>query len=205
VLKENRAMLALFLVAWCVSCIAVPYPKYFALQHVPTVVAVVALVIIDRRFGLDRLSFGLIITFLLLHLVGARYLYSFAPYDDWAQALLGVRISDQFGFERNHYDRLVHFAFGLLFVYPLWRFVETQAKLSGFWSAVAAMCIVLAASAVYEIAEWLMAVAFAPDWAESYNGQQGDLWDAQKDMALAAGGGLVSIAWMTIARYVRER
>ena len=51
--------------------------------------------------------------------------------------------------------------------------------------------MILAASAVYEIAEWVAAMTFAPDWADAYNGQQGDLWDAQRDMALAWRGSMV--------------
>lgn len=56
-----------------------------------------------------------------------------------------------------------------------------------------ALEFILATSAVYEIAEWLVAVTLAPDWADHYNGQQGDVWDAQKDMALAALGAAVGL------------
>ena len=99
---------------------------------------------------------------------------------------------------------LVHFAFGLLMVYPLWRFIEQHARLSSLWAATGAMCVVMAASAGYEIVEWMMAVLFAPDWAEAYNGQQGDLWDAQKDMALATAGGLISIGLIAVARRTKR-
>jgi putative membrane protein len=193
-------MLAVLLVVWAVSCIAVPYPKYFAMQHLPTVIAVVALVAIERRIGIGRASFAMVIAFLLLHIVGARYLYSFVPYDDWMDRLFGFRINSTFGFERNHYDRLVHFAFGLLFVLPLWEFCEKRLRLRAVWSAIAAMCIVLAASAVYEIAEWAVAMTFAPNWAEAYNGQQGDIWDAQKDMALAWAGAAAAVALVEMCR-----
>jgi putative membrane protein len=132
--------------------------------------------------------------------IGARYLYSFVPYDDWSEQLLGGRIGDYFGFERNHYDRFVHFAFGLLFVLPLWEFSENRLRLRAIWLAIAAMCIVLAAGAIYEIAEWAVAMAFAPDWAEAYNGQQGDIWDAQKDMALAWAGSMVAVALLAMGR-----
>jgi putative membrane protein len=164
------------------------------MQHVPTVFALIALVIIEKKQPLDRLSYSLVIAFLLLHVLGARYLYSYVPYDDWSQMLFGVRISDRFGFERNHYDRLVHFCFGLLFVYPLWRFFEVALGLRGVWPSVLAFCVILAASALYEIAEWATAMSFAPDWAEAYNGQQGDVWDAQRDMALATLGAGCGIA-----------
>ncbi len=198
----NRGLLAALLAVSAVSCIKLPHPEYFAMQHVPTVIGVVALVSAERRIGITRLSFALVIAFLLLHVVGARYLYSYVPYDDWSERLLGLRINEQFGFARNHYDRLVHFAFGLLFALPLWQFFERQLGLRAVWAAAGAICVVLAAGAVYEIFEWAVAMIFAPDWAEEYNGQQGDVWDAQRDMALAWVGSIVGV--MLIAMYRRR-
>jgi putative membrane protein len=186
-------MLAALLVAWAISCIAPPYPEYFAMQHVPTVIGVIGLVVVERRVGLSRTSFAMVVAFLLLHVVGARYLYSNVPYDDWCYGLLGIRISEVFGFERNHYDRFVHFAFGLLFVQPICEVLEKQLKPRAVWAAAGAICVVLGASAIYEIAEWSVAVTFAPDWADAYNGQQGDMWDAQKDMALAWAGSMLGV------------
>src|SRR6187399_1911245 len=148
-----RSLFAVFLALWAASCVRVPYPEYFVMQHVPTVLATIALVVAERQNLLDRLGFALIIGFLMLHLLGARYLYSLVPYDDWSQALLGFRITDRFGFERNHYDRVVHFCFGLLFVYPLAHFFRTL-HLRGPWPALLAVTTVIAAGAVYEIAEW---------------------------------------------------
>jgi putative membrane protein len=196
----NRLLLVGFYVLWVVSCIQLPYPEYFAMQHVPTVCAVIALTIFERRQLLDRTGFMLVIAFLLLHLLGARYLYSFVPYDDWCARVFGFRLSDRFGFERNHYDRFVHFSFGLLLVYPLAGFFQRQLRITAPWAVVVAVSFVLAAGAVYEIAERLTAVTFAADWADAYNGQQGDAWDSQKDMALAAAGSLVAAAFTLVAR-----
>jgi putative membrane protein len=198
----NRAILALFFVLWAVSCIRVPYPKYFWLQHVPTLAVTLLLVTTQNRLALSRLSFTLIVAFMLLHVLGARYLYSYVPYDDWSERLLGFRISDRFGFTRNHYDRLVHLLYGWLLVIPTWRFVRRQIGTSPLWSGLFAFSLILATSALYEVFEWLVAIVMAPDWAESYNGQQGDMWDAQWDMALAslgASAGLLCIAgWQRV-------
>lgn len=190
----NLLLFGTFLVLWAVSCIRVPYPQYFWMQHAPTVLAVVGLVAAERLQHLDRIDFALAISFLLLHLVGARYLYSYVPYDDWTQCLFGVRLGESWGFTRNHYDRLVHFCFGLLFVYPIGRCLERQAGLNYWNAALMAVCIVLAASSIYEIGEWIVAATFAPDWADAYNGQQGDPWDAQRDMTLAWVGAMVGAA-----------
>ncbi len=184
----NRRVLATFFALWVISAIRVPYPQFFAMQHIPTVLAVIALTAAERQMFVDRVGFVLVVAFLVLHLIGARYLYSYVPYDDWAEHVFGFRLTERFSFERNHYDRLVHICFGLLFVYPFARFFQRQLNARGCWPAVLAVCVVMAAGAVYEIAEWAVAMAFAPDWADAYNGQQGDPWDAQRDMALAAVG-----------------
>lgn len=161
------------------------------MQHIPTVIGVIALVAMERRGLFNRMGFALIVLFLILHLLGARYLYSFVPYDDWSRSLLGFDITSRFGFQRNHYDRLVHLGFGLLFTYPIAEFFRRELKLVGWWPAILAVCIVLAASAVYEIFEWMAAMIFAPDWADAYNGQQGDIWDAERDMACAGVGSMI--------------
>lgn len=198
--RWNQIVLAIFLILWAISCIRVPYPKYFWLQHVPTVALVIGLVILHNRLKISRLSYTLILAFMLLHVLGARYLYSYVPYDDWSEWLLGYRITDHFGFTRNHYDRLVHFLFGLLLVVPAWRFARRFAGTTAHWSAVFAWSALMAASATYEVFEWLVAVIMAPDWAESYNGQQGDMWDAQRDMALAALGALIGLSIFAASR-----
>ena len=191
--RWNRNALAVFLVLWAISCIRVPYPKYFWLQHVPTVAVVFVLVIAQNRLQISCLSYTLILAFMLLHVLGARYLYSYVPYDDWSEWFFGYRITDRFEFTRNHYDRVVHFFFGLLLVVPAWRFSQRIVGTTAWWSAAFAFSTIMAASAVYEVFEWLVAVNMAPDWAESYNGQQGDMWDAQRDMALAGLGAILGL------------
>jgi putative membrane protein len=182
--------MAAFLALLAISCVQLPYPEFFGMQHVSTVLGFVALIVAERKGLLDRLGFALVIAFLLLHVLGARYLYSYVPYDDWSQSIFGFRITDRLGFERNHYDRLVHFSFGLLLAYPLLRFFDRH--LPGWWPAVLAVCAITAAGAVYEMGEWLTAMIFAPDWADAYVGQQGDPWDAHWDMALATLGSVLA-------------
>jgi len=192
----NRFVFATFLVVWATSCISVPYPKYFWLQHVPTVAVIPSLAFVQNRLQISRLSYTLFMAFMALHVLGARYLYSYVPYDAWCERLFGASITYQFGFRRNHFDRLVHFCFGLLLVIPGWRFSRRVIGLDAKWSAAFAMMAILSAGAVYEIFEWLAAMIMAPDWAESYNGQQGDIWDAQWDMALAACGALLGLCFI---------
>jgi putative membrane protein len=156
------------------------YPAEQALHHSLTALGLLALLLVHRRRPLPYASFLLILIFLTLHTIAARWIYSFVPYDDWTDALSGVRLSEAFSWERNHFDRLVHFAYG----------VCLTAILRRRW--VRSVEIVLATSALYELLEWAIAMSLAPDVAEAYNGQQGDMWDAHADMALAALGALVT-------------
>lgn len=195
----DRLPFLCFALFWTATCLDPPYPRELVLQHVPTVIALAMLCWCRRQWALSRGSARLVLVFLALHALGARYLYSYVPYDDWATALAGRPISSLFGFTRNQYDRLVHFAYGLLLCFPFYEVIERRLGVRGVWRGVLAVQAILATSAVYEMMEWCVAIALAPDWAEHYNGQQGDAWDAQKDMALAAAGALVAMMIMATA------
>lgn len=202
--RYRVVLLSFFCLLLVASCIAPPYPDQLILQHIPTVVALVLLILSPRFLPLDRTSFTLVVGFLGLHVLGARYIYSYVPYDDWARTLFGVTISDIFNLQRNDYDRLVHFGYGLLLVRPahniLMQHIQTSRRV-GYYLALE---IIMATSMLYELAEWGVALALAPHDAEFYNGQQGDMWDAQKDMALATLGAIVGIVVMMLWRRRRS-
>jgi putative membrane protein len=166
------------------------------LHHVPTVAAILLFYYWAKRGTWSNAAMVAMNAFFWLHILGARYIYSFVPYDDWCMFCFGQTLSERFAFERNHYDRLVHFAYGALATIPQVELLSRRWKLPRLTSHLFSFALVLAAGALYEILEGLLAVILAPDWAERYNGQQGDLWDAQKDMALAAAGALMASALM---------
>ena len=196
--RYQKTLFLFFLLFFAGSCVAPPYLQYLLMQHVPTVLSVMLLAYLSNRLTISRLSFSLIILFLCLHTLGARYLYSYTPYDVWSEALLGINLSETFGFERNHYDRLVHFSYGLLLVVPVQEFERRYLRLSLAVSSVLAVEFIIATSAAYELIEWLIAVVFTPNWAEQFLGQQGDIFDAQKDTALATAGSLISIGILVL-------
>ena len=191
--RLQRSLFMFFMVFFAGSCIAPPYLQFLLMQHVPTVLAALLLAYISNRVIISRSSYSSIVVFLCLHTLGARYLYSYTPYDVWSESILGININEIFGFQRNHYDRLVHFSYGLLLVVPVQEFERRYLRLSMVISAVLAIEFIIATSACYELLEWLVAVIFTPAWAEQFLGQQGDIFDAQKDTALATLGAIVSI------------
>jgi putative membrane protein len=200
----QQALFLLFLAFFAGSCVKPPYLQFLLLQHVPTILAALLLGYLSHRFPISRLSFTAIVLFLMLHTLGARYLYSYVPYDAWSEKLFGINITEVFSFRRNHYDRLVHFSYGLLLAVPIQEFERRHLRLSVAVSSVLAIECILATSAGYEIIEWLVAVIFTPEWADSFLGQQGDIFDGQKDTALATAGAILSISILALASRCRR-
>ncbi len=192
--RAQQAMLAGFGLLLLLVQIDQPYPATAWLHHLPTLLVLLAAPWLLRRWPLSTAALGCAILFLALHTIGGRYTYSAVPYDHLARLLTGTSISEAFGFERNHYDRLVHLCYGLLAIVPVREALERHFGVSPRLALYIALESVLAVSALYEIFEWLLTLAAAGPTAAAYNGQQGDVWDAQKDMALAASGALLTAA-----------
>lgn len=197
---RQRAMLAALAMLLALVQVKQPFPATAPLHHLPTLALLLAAPVLLRRRPLSDPALACIILFLVLHTVGGRYTYTNVPYDAVARAVTGSSVSETFGFARNHYDRLVHFAYGALAVLPVREALERHLRVSRRTAAYIAVESVLAVSALYEIFEWLLTLTMAGAVAEAYNGQQGDMWDAQKDMALAATGALLAAAALRLGR-----
>lgn len=193
--EVQKRLLGLLLVLLLLAQIDQPYPEVALLQHLPTMLLLIASPALLRRWPLSTASVACIVAFMALHTLGGRYAYSNVPYDDWAHVVTGTGLSDAFGWTRNHYDRLVHFAFGALSVVPITEIARRWGGLGRRGAALTVLGWVLALSALYEIFEWLLTIVAAGETADRYNGQQGDMWDAQKDMALAVLGAILVMAF----------
>lgn len=183
-------VLAVFLLTW----IKPLWPLEQALHSSLSVAGLVALWWIDRRWPLGAGAFAAICGFIALHCVGARWLYSNVPYEAWLQGLAGWSPGAAFGWQRNHFDRLIHFLYGVCFTPALAQLARhAWPALRGGQAFALAVMAVMCSSLVYEWLEWGIALALSPEAAEAYNGQQGDAWDAHADMLLATIGSL--LAW----------
>lgn len=192
---RQLALILLLAAAVVLANIAQPYPDLAPLQHIPTVLLVLATPPLLRRFPLSDGAVGALVAFFLLHTLAGRYTYSNVPYDAWARLLTGHDISSTFGLVRNDFDRLVHFSFGLLWVAPFAQAMQRHAGLSRGAGVMMAFLFIGAFSAVYEIFEWQLTLLAPPGLAADYNGEQGDPWDSQKDMAMAILGAAVASWW----------
>ena len=98
-----------------------------------------------------------------------------------------------FGWERNNYDRVVHFAYGLLLAYPIREVFLRVANVRGFWGYFLPLDLTMSTSMLYELIEWGAALVVGGDLGQAYLGTQGDVWDAHKDMELASLGALITM------------
>ena len=165
----------------------------WALENVLVVAFVAALVFSYRHFVLSRVSYTLIFVFLVLHEIGSHYTYALVPYNDWFRAVAGVSFNELAGLDRNHYDRLVHFSYGLLLAYPIREMFLRVANVSGFWGYFLPLDVTMSTSMLFELFEWGAAEVFGGDLGIAYLGTQGDVWDAHKDMGLASLGAVLAM------------
>ncbi len=173
-----------------------PFPAVAPLHHIPTVALIASAPCWLRRWPLSNAALFCLLAFFALHSFGARWTYSNVPYDLWLRGLAGTDTALLFGWSRNHYDRLVHCACGLLLMLPLVEWIRPILTLPWRGLVVAAVILLLALSGAYELFEWLLSLTVPTGMADDYNGQQGDVWDAQKDMALALAGSLLAAIWL---------
>ncbi|NNH25827.1 DUF2238 domain-containing protein [Acinetobacter terrestris] len=165
----------------------------YVLHQAGTAFMLIVLLICLKKIGLTYFSFALYLLFLLIHIIGAHYLYSYVPYNEWIKQLFNFDLNQAMGWTRNMYDRLVHIAFGLLlypFFYRLFQVWLPTLKPSVLLLLV--IQFVITTSLVYEWIEWWIAIGLSPEEAENYNGQQGDIWDAHKDILLATIGAIMT-------------
>ncbi len=168
-------------------------------------VFVIALFGSYKKLPLSRVSYTLIFVFLSLHEIGAHYTYSEVPYDSWFQGLSGQSFNDILGWERNNFDRVIHFCYGLLLAYPVREIFLRVANVRGFWGYFLPLDLTMSSSMMFELFEWGAAALFGGELGMAYLGTQGDIWDSHKDMALASLGALMAMAFTALLNSYLQR
>lgn len=204
--NHARLLLAVFGIYWTALAIKPLYRHDWMLENALLIPAFALLIWGWRHRLFSRVSHTLIFLFLCLHEIGAHYTYSLVPYDEWWKALTGGTFNELMGWERNHFDRLLHFLYGLLIAYPFREIFMRVARVRGFWAYFLPLDIMLSTSGLFEMIEWAAASVFGGELGDAYVGTQGDIWDAQKDMALATLGALIAMILTALinGRYQRD-
>lgn len=190
--RRHLPICILLLMVWTWAAIAPLSRQDWLLENLLVFAIAAVLLGTYPRFRFSTPSYWLFAVFLTLHLYGSHYTYSETPFGYWLQEVTGA--------SRNHFDRIVHFAFGLLLVYPLRELLERLARPNGGWLELCALTWVMALSSLYEQIEMLTAMIVAPELGAAYLGTQGDPWDAQKDAGLAILGALIALAIIRLAK-----
>jgi putative membrane protein len=193
--SKNRwiqIFLVVFFGVWISTLIGTTDMSNWILENFLTIIFVVFLSVTYRRYQFSDLSYLLICVYLCLHVYGAKYTYAENPFGYWLQ--------DTFHLARNHYDRIVHFSFGFLLAYPMREVCLNWLKFPVWVSWALPIEITLSISGLYELVEWAVADLFFPAQGGAYLGTQGDIWDAQKDMALATLGAILATTIVSVIK-----
>jgi putative membrane protein len=201
-LKYVSVLGALLLVLWIALAFDVYDRADWFLENVLVLAAVALMVATYRSFPLSRVSYTLIFVFLCLHTIGAHHTYAQVPYDAWWKSLTGSTFNELVGWQRNNFDRIVHFCYGLLLAYPIRELFLRIAGVRGFWGYFLPLDLTMSSSMLYELIEWATAEIVGGDLGQAYLGTQGDVWDAHKDMALASVGAVIA---MTVTALINAR
>lgn len=188
-----NGLLGIYASIWIWAAINPVYPYDWFLENILTFVVIFSLIITYKIIPLTNQSYTMIAIFMSLHALGSHYTYAETPLGFWVQEWLSL--------SRNHYDRLVHFCFGLLILYPMREIILRTVTLNKSLASWFAFSLLVSFSTSFEIIEWIVAVIVDPKAGAAYLGTQGDEFDAQKDMVLAFLGGAISLA--LISRYTK--
>jgi putative membrane protein len=203
--RQDRRYLSIlsivFVIYWGAWAIHPKHLTNWIVENTLLVALVICLIATRRRFPLSNLSYTLIAVFLALHTIGAHYSYSEVPYNEWCKAVFGRPLHQG----RNMYDRLVHFSFGLLLAYPIREMFLRIARVRGFWGYYLPLDLTMSFSMLYELIEWAYASMAGGDAGSAFLGTQGDEWDAQKDMAMATLGALISMCVVAFINWKYDR
>jgi len=196
------ALLVAFVLIFAALAVAPSFRQDWLLENLLVFVAVPLLVVNYRRLRFSNYAYTCLFVFFVLHEIGAHYTYSEVPWRDWLALLTGGDGDALAG--RNHYDRFVHFAYGLLLMPAAVELIEARMSPQGLWRWLMPLLFIMSHSVIYEMIEWGAALVFGGDLGTAYLGTQGDEWDAQKDMALAMLGAVLGLAVVALLRAPRR-
>lgn len=187
-------LLIAFALCWGLLAISPTYRQDWALENLAAGVALLWIVRHQLRRPLSNSACLLLFVFGLFHLLGAHYTYAEVPYDTWAKAVFGHSISAVTGWQRNHFDRLVHFLSGALLLPVGVELIQQRLPLPRRAAIFFSLLMICTSAMLYELLEWGAATLFGGDLGQAYLGTQGDVWDAQQDMLMALIGALTTVA-----------
>lgn len=186
-MKKHYFPLAL-LIAYLIEFIYLFFSPYdravWWAENLPIIIVVAILVATYKKFQFSNLSYGLMAFFLMFHTIGGHYSFALVPFDFFNNLLNYLNLDSLFTDGRNNFDRVGHFLVGV-FAFPIAELCLRKNWVSNKWAAVLMGVFALGFwGALYEVIEMVYAIKEGGEAGISFLGSQGDIWDAQKDMAL---------------------
>lgn len=179
-----------FAAYWAVLAVAPVARDVWWAENIPVMAVAAFLVLAHRRFRFSNLSYALMAVWLFWHAMGGHYTFAGAPFG-W--------VSDLFGFQRNHFDRVGHFSVGF-YAYPMAEYLLRRRLASPAIATLFGLFAIMAVAAGYEIIEWWYAVLEGGRAGIEFLGSQGDVWDAQKDMLMDTLGAVFALGLFWLVR-----
>jgi putative membrane protein len=137
------------------------------------IIVAVILLLYARKIRFSNAAYAFMFVLICLHTIGGHYTFALVPFD---------RVTDYFGFARNHFDRLAHFSVGFYaFAVAEWLYLKKMVS-NKFLLFTYPVFLIATIAMSYELVEWIYAAKAPAADALNYLGSQGDIWDAQKDM-----------------------
>lgn len=184
--RLQQILLFIFIIFWLTLSINPVDTTLWIIENILMLTGLIFVIKFDKNLNLSNTSYVFIFLFSILQTIGAHYTYALVPW--------GFEVQNYFDLSRNHYDRLVHFAFGLLLVLPVKEYLSIHIIIKNQTMYLLILVFIfLGLGGLYEVIEWVYALIDGGENATNFLGEQGDRWDAQQDIALAGLGALITL------------
>lgn len=192
---QNRflmGLLAVYAILFVVLAVnPVDRATWFAENLTVWIILAVLLGLYAQGVVFSRTAYALMFVLIYLHTIGGHWTFAMVPFDF---------VTDLFGFERNHYDRLAHFSVGFYaFAVAEWLW-NKKLVANNFLLFTYPVFVIATVAMGYEVIEWIYAASANPEAGIAYLGSQGDIWDAQKDMLADTLGAITATILFFILR-----
>ena len=183
-----KLLFFIFVIFWAALAIKPLYRFDWFLENIVIFISAPLVIWSYYKFRLSNFSYILIFIFAILHVAAAHYTYGDTPWGDWLSQLLGL--------DRNYYDRIVHFLFGILMTPVVFNILKNYFPYRISVRNIFIFSIIVATGSLYEIAEFVVGILVEPEAGLAFLGFQGDIWDTQKDVLLQAVGSLLALTML---------
>lgn len=184
----------LFLTYWTYGWFNNHNMENWIIENLLVMILLPAMVFAHKWHRFSDLSYFLVFLFVMLHCYGAFYAYTTNAFGEW--------LKERYDLWRNPYDRIVHCSFGLLIAYPVREILLNRYKVSNKAAWLLPIEIAFSLGTIFEMIEWGVAELSSPATGETYVATQGDVWDAHKDIALAALGAAITMSLVYLVKRV---